>query len=667
MIQIIRVRSKDGTFRFDLDPKASAGELGKKIAESAVNIDPSTITISNQPRGGETPLSTLDGRTIADLGLRHGDMIFAGYDYQPEVATNTAPALSVPAPAVTAAAPIAPATAEPTTSAPAKRPWEGVKEDPVDDYWRTKDGKIPRERDAQFCKHGANAMCDYCMPLEPYDAKYHVEHSIKHLSYWAYLRSKTVGASAAATAGLPPLDNLSYRVKIPCPSGTHAPWPAGICSKCQPSAITLQPQPFRMVDHVEFASSTLIDRFLTAWRKTGMQRFGLLIGRYEPYPEVPMGIKAVVEAIHEPPQEGEVDGLTLGLPWDDEGRINQLAGECKGLQMVGVIFTDLTPDDQDRRKLLCKRHADSFFLSSLETIFAATLQLSHPNPSRAAPSGTFSSRFVTCVLSGTPEGGIDVACYQASEQACAMVDADIIEASVEPGIVRVKEEAPSRYVPDVFYRYKNEYGLDVQQTAKPSFPVEYLLVNVTHGFPTNPSPAFISTAFPIENRQGIENQDISKVVSELSRLGANAVLSPRDARTNPAKAQQIIAYLSDWHLLCFLGTVGILPPEDMRVIAAAVTAPNLKSTEGMEAIAKRDGWQTLMAIVGTQSPPARPPPQSSADVGMDDEFEIPEDFDMPPDTAPAAEAVTGTKTCPHCTFDNPADATDCMICGLPMD
>jgi hypothetical protein len=67
-----------------------------------------------------------------------------------------------------------------------------------------------------------------------------------------------------------------------------------------------------MVDHVEFASPLLIEKFLNAWRRTGKQRFGLLLGRFKPYEKVPMGIRAVVEAIHEVEQEGEVDGLTLG-------------------------------------------------------------------------------------------------------------------------------------------------------------------------------------------------------------------------------------------------------------------------------------------------------------------------------------------------------------------
>lgn len=227
-----------------------------------------------------------------------------------------------------------------------KRIWESVHEDPVDTYWRSKDGQIPRGRDSRFCNHVANSMCDYCMPLEPYDPKYHTDNNIKHLSYHAYLRKIAPKGSAATStsASLPPLELLNFKVKAPCPNGGHPSWPKGICTACQPSAITLQSQPFRMVDHLEIASGEIVNRFLEAWRRTGLQRFGWLIGRYEPYDKVPMGVKAVVEAIHEPPQHGDVDGLSLGIPWEDEPRIRELAKHAATpLGIVGYIFTDLVP------------------------------------------------------------------------------------------------------------------------------------------------------------------------------------------------------------------------------------------------------------------------------------------------------------------------------------
>ena len=246
-----------------------------------------------------------------------------------------------------------------------------------------------------------------------------------------------------------------------------------------------------MVDHLEFASPQIIDTFLHAWRATGDQRFGWMLGHYAPYEEVPMGIKAVVEAIHEPPQEGQVDGLSLEIPWDDEPRIKALAAQA-GLSIVGYAFTDLTPQEEDRTKSVCKRHAGSFFLSSQETLFAAQLQNAQPTPSKSSSSGYYSSRLVTAVLSGTPDGGIDVQAYMASEQACAMVDAEMVEPSVDPGVVRVREpeEGDGRYVPDVFFRYRNEYGLEVKESARPCFPVEYLLVNVGRAF-------FIHLTYPL--------------------------------------------------------------------------------------------------------------------------------------------------------------------------
>ncbi|KAI0803035.1 NPL4 family-domain-containing protein [Irpex lacteus] len=650
---LVRIRSKDGNFRFPLEPTADISELVAKILETASDADPDTLAISNQPRGNETLASTLKNRTLQSLGINHGDLLFISYQSRASPSTS--------APTVTPAQP----------SDASKRPWEAVIEDPVDTYWRARDGKIPRGRDSRFCKHGPNAMCDYCMPLEPYDAGYHTEHKIKHLSYHAYLNKLAPkGAAAASTSvALPPVEPLNYKVQVPCPSGQHPNWPQGICTKCQPSAITLQSQPFRMVDHLEIASQDIVDRFIHAWRVTGLQRFGWLIGRYEPYDKVPMGVKAVVEAIHEPPQQGELDGLVLGIPWEDEPRIRELAKHASSpLGIVGCIFTDLVPREDDRSKTTYKRHPQSFYLSSLEAIFAAHVQLENPTPSKSSRTGTFASRMVTAILTGTEDGAIDVSAYQVSEQACAMVDADMIEASVDPGIVRVKEEDrttdSARYIPDVFFRFKNEYGLEVKQSAKPCFPVEYLMVTVSHGFPQEPQPLFRSAKL-IENRPGIEDQSVEKVLKELSRLHAPDILPGSGASHNRS---ELAHYLSDWHLVAFLGTTQLVSQEDMKVLLRVASAPDLDDPSVTDALFSTESWQTLMTFARETAPSGRAvgaPPANAMDEDIPPELLEQFAREGGGSGSGGGQSSSSIRICPHCTFENTHSGPDCEVCMLP--
>lgn len=114
--------------------------------------------------------------------------------------------------------------------------------------------------------------------------------------------------------------------------------------------------------------------------------------------------------------------------------------------------TNESRTDEDITKNQYKRHAQSFTASSLEMLLSAAYQISHPLPTRASPTGHFSSRFVTCCLTGTEEGGVDVIAWQATEQAEAMVKAGIVEASVDPGVVRVRKPGDGEYIPEVFYR-----------------------------------------------------------------------------------------------------------------------------------------------------------------------------------------------------------------------
>ncbi|KAL7424724.1 nuclear protein localization protein 4 [Cryptotrichosporon argae] len=684
---LLRIRSPAGTSRITVDPSTPGEELGRLILEtvpaSDARPDPATVRLSNQPgAGGESVgLDALQGRQVADMGFSHGDLLFLSY--QP----LSAPSDSHPSTHATTShpRPEQPDPSHPHTHTDPPLPntipladLSHVVEPEVDDFWSGQDGKIARTRDPTFCRHGEKGMCDYCMPLEPYDAKYQAEQQIKHLSYHAYLRkllsSRPPSAASASSSEIPPLSPLSLSVMTPCPTGSHPPFPAGICSTCQPSALTLQSQPYRMVDHVEFASANIIDGLLGAWRRTGTQRIAFLIGRYDKYDKVPMGVKAVVEAVWEPKQEGEVDGLTVETPWEDEQRVAEIAAWCdNGLGVVGMVFTDLTPDPDDITKTLYKRHAQSYTASCLDMLLSAAYQVSHPLPTRASPTGHFSSRFVTCCLTGTEDGNIDVVAWQATEQAEAMVKAGIVEASVDPGTVRVRKPGDGEYIPEVFYSFKNEYGIQVKMPAKPTFPVEYLFVNITNGFPVSPSPLFLSSNFPTENRPGLHDQSMEVVVASLvGVLGVDVDVG--DTGTWPPRMREAVGrWLSDWHLVAFLCMQGVFSLEEQKFLCRAATAHAHPGDPALEQLFATAGWQTLLTIaesVGASAATARPVAAAAAPSAQFDRMDL--HSPAPELGAPVGGGGSGSgggaaeKVCPHCTFINPPSATDCEICSLPL-
>ena len=309
--------------------------------------------------------------------------------------------------------------------------------DSVDEKLLKVDGKIFRGRDPLLCTHGMHGMCDYCEPLDPFDSHLYLmtENKLntakteenttintvsklptfKHMSFHAWLRQLSIEKSGSLQnylSGNPLIEEPRYTVDLTCKN--HAPYPKAICSACQVPPITLRVQPYRMVDHVEFedASGFLVDDFVKGWRQSGYQVYGILFGYYdgistEESPDgnisksttsissPPLGIKAVVQGIFEPLQEGSLDGFELLMDSDigtSLGRLFEKSLHYFGLKVLGHIYTDLRPKERDqladmgatsstnasRDGVAFLRNKNSFFVSGFECQFMAEQQSKLP-------------------------------------------------------------------------------------------------------------------------------------------------------------------------------------------------------------------------------------------------------------------------------------------------
>jgi nuclear protein localization family protein 4 len=507
-------------------------------------------------------------KSISSSGLKHGDRLFM-FPKSKSESVFKAPTEPVSAPAGSSSA--APqngkvAAAQPTI----------VKEDPIDLELQKQDGKISRGRDSVHCQHNATSQCVHCIPLDPFDESYLKEKQIKFLSFHSYLRKISGGVSKGKFT---PLKNLSCKV-IHTSRCSHEPYPRGICSKCQPSAVTLNRQPWRHVDSIMFENSQIVDRFLQFWRESGAQRVGWLYGKYEHYPENPLGIKAVVSAIYEPPQESSKDHIKI-LPDPKEEIVEEIA-QGLGLRKVGWIFTDLVPAADGKVKHY--RGVDTHFLSAQEIINAATFQNLHPNPCRSTEEGTFGSKFVTVCVTGNKDNEVHMEGYQVSNQSMALVkDKILVPTKDAPELAYIRESTEKNYVPDVFFMAKDEYGNEVKKLGRP-LPVEYLLIDVPVSTPKEPQYTFPvpkeRKQFPVGNRL-LENslQDFNSFARYISQF----------------RSAEFYESIADFHVLLFLAALDIVPLRDF--MGSLLESIKIGDREGAREWSYLDPWSNLQALV----------------------------------------------------------------------
>ncbi|KAK3878570.1 hypothetical protein Pcinc_016783 [Petrolisthes cinctipes] len=650
---IIRVQSPDGTKRVEAKPTESTKSLYEKVHE-AFGLTTSHFSLfSGRDRKNE--LVSSPRKTLKGCKLNHGDMLFlhmlddgGGCSSQANNANgsnaSSAKASTSKAPAAVAstskAAPVANTSTNSVKRVVAAAVLEGnqqsvssiksqVVEDEVDRTLAKEEGLIPRKINPQLCSHGTNSKCIHCIPLDPWDENYLKEHNIKHLSFHSYLRKLTSGVDKGKFGTL---DDISCKIKAGCKE--HPPWPRGICSKCQPSAITLNRQSYRHVDNVMFENANLVERFLNYWRITGHQRLGFLYGRYEQYRDVPLGIKATVATVYEPPQEGSRDHVKL-LPDPKKEIVDEIARGL-GLTCVGWIFTDLVPLDANKVRHL--RHAGTYFLSAHEVITAAHLQTLHPNLCHYSPTGKHGSKFVTVIVTGDKDNQVHMEGYQVSNQCQSVVrDKCLIPTKDAPELAYIRESSAEQYVPDVYFKEKDQYNNEVVRLGRP-LPVEYLLLDCPASTPNEPVYSFAvnEANFPVENRM-VEGhlQDFTTLASYLRKFTDDMFLEA----------------MSDFHVLIYIATMDMLPLREYL-------EPLLKAVKDRERAAavewKQSGqWATVEQLVmasGAEGAAGSP--------GVD--------VTGAGSGTRTAAAATGSWTCQHCTFINQTASENCDMCHLPQ-
>lgn len=332
-----------------------------------------------------------------------------------------------------------------------------------------------------------------------------------------------------------------------------------------------------------------MERFLNYWRTTGNQRIGFLYGYYEPHHDVPLGIKATVVGIYEPPQESTRDMVRLDIPDRNEDLVESIAAQL-GLRRVGWIFTDLLPDDFQKGTVKHLRNVETHFLSAQECIMAGYLQNSLPNPCRLSPERYFGSKSVTVCVTGDKENQVHMEGYQVSNQCMALVnDNCLIPTKDAPELGYVRETSKEQYVPDVFFKEKDSFGNDATKIARP-LPIEYLLVDVPASTPVEPKNTF--NPLPDKNPFPIENRMLDGQIQDFASLTAYLSQFSKDTFYEAA---------SDFHFLLYVANMDMLPLKD----ALGPLLKALKEKDRNEALLwteRCEQWATLEELISIHQP-----------------------------------------------------------------
>ncbi|KAF8820252.1 NPL4 family protein [Cardiosporidium cionae] len=244
-----------------------------------------------------------------------------------------------------------------------------------------------------------------------------------------------------------------------------------------PPSVTLKYQPYRHVDHLELMNVEEIKNFVNYWRYSldmVTQRAGWMFGYYKEDEHYPLGIRAVCEAIYEPPQYSVNDSICL-LDDPDNKKVEAIAAHL-GLEKIGMIFTHLPRDE---------------FLTAKEVISIANRQLNSLTNKHF--TGYLMSKLVTCTISPdlTANGEPVANAFMVSDMGMALVRDGLINEELSNGShMHLRKAKKQELLPQIL-----ESGKEAVK-----FDSDWFLVRVNESAPKRVRSMFLHTHFPRENR-----------------------------------------------------------------------------------------------------------------------------------------------------------------------
>lgn len=529
MVFVLRVRAHSGMKRL-VFPSDSANWLSvqQQVAD-VCNVRIDHQLLSRQPLHQPEYIEADDDRTIKQLNLNNGDVLYLAGEESVSTASNGTASGTTTASSSSASLSSTARPASSTASSVATTP------------------HIPPHKLTPDCKHNERGACAYCLPNKPGApitppacqhgtgvVCIHCSNYVKQANKakdsqpatWLCNHPDTVfcnkcippstekaavvkidkvpfarwlderkglckfkhGASVTcAFCATPPFP--SFAAKVPCDKG-HAPYPAAVCLSCAPPNANLRVQPYRHVDSIS-VESKLLSPFYSAWLRASPQpkdeRAAILIGRYVPEPAEtnnPGAIRAQVHALYEPPQQPIAGGVQFTK--DEKERWVHEVAKRLGMEAVGWVVA--VPAREGGEK-----YGGKILLSGAEVEQAARFQLRY-----AGSSGY--SRFVTLLLEHAQQ--VEPVAFQVADMAVALEkEKSFAAASSDPFFLATRKVKQGEMTSTIIYKDRPLRGGE-------EFLPDELLVKVIVSAPRGRQSVFAHCEYP-SGRSG-ENELVVK-------------------------------------------------------------------------------------------------------------------------------------------------------------